>query len=91
MLKIVTSNRFRKDLELAKKRNLDLKPLEEVVGKLARQEKLDERFHDHPLSGDYSNFRECHIKPDWLLIYYVDDNELELFLFRTGTHSDLFK
>lgn len=90
MLKIVTSNRFVKDLELARKRNLDLAPLNEVVTKLANQEKLDIRFHDHPLSGDYSNFRECHIKPDWLLIYHVDDEELELFLFRTGTHSDLF-
>ena len=45
---------------------------------------------DHALSGDYSNFRECHIKPDWLLIYHIDDEELELFLLRTGTHSDLF-
>ena len=90
MLKIVTSNRFVKDLALARKRNLDLAPLNEVVTKLANQEQLDRKYHDHPLSGDYLNFRECHIKPDWLLIYHVDDEELELFLFRTGTHSDLF-
>ena len=79
-----------KDLALAKKRNLDLKPLNDVIDKLARQEKLDIKYRDHPLSGEYVNFRECHIKPDWLLIYHIDDDELELFLFRTGTHSDLF-
>ena len=90
MLKIVTSNRFIKDLALARKRNLDLAPLNEVVTKLAKQEKLESRYHDHPLPGEYINFRECHIKPDWLLIYHIDDEELELFLFRTGTHSDLF-
>ena len=90
MLKIVTSNRFVKDLELARKRNLDLAPLNEVVEKLAKQERLEKKYHGHPLSGDYVKFRECHIKPDWLLIYHVDDDELELFLFRTGSHSDLF-
>ena len=90
MLTIVRSNRFLKDLRLAKKRNLDLSALEEVVNILANQEVLDEKYHDHALSGDYSDFRECHIKPDWLLVYTIDDEELELFLFRTGTHSDLF-
>ena len=90
MLTIVRSNRFLKDLGLAKKRGLDLSSLEEVVNKLANQEKLDEKYQDHPLSGDYSDFRECHIKPDWLLVYTIDDEELELFLFRTGSHSDLF-
>ena len=90
MLTIVRSNRFLKDLRLAKKRGLDLSSLEEVVNKLANQEVLDEKYHDHALSGEYSDFRECHIKPDWLLVYTVDDEELELFLFRTGTHSDLF-
>ena len=90
MLTIVRSNRFLKDLRLAKKWGLELSLLEEVVNKLATQEKLDEKYHDHPLSGDYSDFRECHIKPDWLLVYTIDDEELELFLFRTGSHSDLF-
>jgi mRNA interferase YafQ len=90
MLTIVRSNRFLKDLRLAKKRNLNLSALEEVVNKLANQEVLDEKYHDHALSGDYSDFRECHIKPDWLLVYTIDDEELELFLFRTGSHSDLF-
>lgn len=90
MLTIVRSNRFLKDLRLAKKRGLDLSLLEEVVNKLANQEVLEEKYHDHALSGDYADFRECHIKPDWLLVYAIDDEELELFLFRTGSHSDLF-
>ena len=90
MLKIVTSKKFLKDLEKAKSRGLDLSLLQEVVEKLARQEKLDEKYHDHALKGIYSDFRECHVKPDWLLIYSIDNDELELFLFRNGTHSDLF-
>ena len=90
MLVIVRTNKFLKDLRLAKKRGLDLTLLVEVVTKLANQEVLDEKYHDHALSGDFSDFRECHIKPDWLLIYAIDDEELELFLFRTGSHSDLF-
>ena len=58
--------------------------------RLANGETLDAKYKDHPLIGDYEDFRECHIKPDWLLIYRIDDEELELYLFRTGTHSDLF-
>lgn len=90
MLVIVRTNKFLKDLRLAKKRGLDLSLLDEVITKLANQEKLEDKYHDHALSGAFSDFRECHIKPDWLLIYTIDDEELELFLFRTGTHSDLF-
>ncbi len=90
MLNIVRSNRFIKDLRLAIKRGFKIELLEEVVNKLANQEELPEKFHDHPLLGEFKDFRECHIQPDWLLIYSVDDEELELYLFRTGTHSDLF-
>ena len=90
MLAIVRSNRFLKDLRLAKKRGLDLTLLDEVVTRLANQETLEPQFHDHALTGDYRDFRECHIKPNWLLVYCIDDEELELFLFRTGSHSDLF-
>ena len=90
MLKIIQSHKFKKDLKLARKRNLDLQELKIVIMKLANQETLDEKYHDHALSGNYSDFRECHIKPDWLLIYATDDKELELFLIRTGSHSDLF-
>ncbi len=90
MYKIVSSNQFKKDLKLAKKRGLNLKPLSSVVNTLAEGKALDEKYRDHSLSGEYRGFRECHIEPDWLLIYRIDGKELELFLFRTGTHSDLF-
>lgn len=90
MLEIVPSNQFRRDLRLAKKRGLRLAHLQDIVDRLAAQEPLDAKCRDHELSGDYSGFRECHIEPDWLLIYRVDDRELVLLLFRTGTHSDLF-
>lgn len=91
MLRIIQSNRFKKDLKVAIKRKLDLDELDYVVTKLANQEALDDKYKDHSLSGSYKDFRECHIKPDWLLIYCIDDEELELFLLRTGTHADLFK
>ena len=90
MRKILTSNQFKKDLEIAKKRKLDLNLLEEVVVKLAKDEKLPASYKDHPLKGKFKGLRECHIKPNWLLIYSINDNELELFLIRTGTHSDVF-
>ncbi len=90
MLKIVASNKFKKDLKLAAKRGFNLTLLREVVNTLANQKPLDQKHRDHNLSGIYSQFRECHIQPDWLLVYRVEENELELFLFRTGTHSDLF-
>lgn len=90
MLNVVLSNQFKKDLKLMNRRHVDLEQLESVVNKLANQEVLDERYHDHALIGDYAGYRECHIKPDWLLVYRTNDNELYLFLSRTGTHSDLF-
>ena len=61
-----------------------------VVNTLAAGEKLDSKYRDHDLTGDYIGFRECHIQSDWLLVYRIEQEELELFLFRTGTHSDLF-
>ena len=90
MRKITRSRSFLKDLELAEKRNFDLSLLESVVVKLAKGETLEPIYRDHKLHGTLEGFRECHIKPDWLLIYCIYDDELELFLFRTGTHSDLF-
>lgn len=90
MLKIVLSNRFRKDLKLAQKRGLNLDLLRTVVNTLASGKSLDWKYRDHDLTGDYVGFRECHIQPDWLLVYRIEQEELELFLFRTGTHSDLF-
>ncbi|MBR1391192.1 MAG: type II toxin-antitoxin system YafQ family toxin [Lachnospiraceae bacterium] len=90
MLKIVSSNQFKKDLKLARKRGLNIELLKVVVNTLASQKKLDKKYRDHNLTGEYKGFRECHIEPDWLLVYRVDDDALELFLFRSGSHSDLF-
>lgn len=90
MFEVVLSNRFRKDLKLAAKRGLRLDELNAIVEQLAAGQTLPERNHDHALTGDYIGFRECHIRPDWLLVYRVDGDALELFLFRTGTHTDLF-
>ncbi|MDO5138437.1 MAG: type II toxin-antitoxin system YafQ family toxin [Oscillospiraceae bacterium] len=90
MLKIVPSNQFKKDLKAAKKRGLDLEKLAFVVNTLASEQKLDKKYRDHNLTGPLKEFRECHVEPDWLLIYKIEHDELELFLFRTGSHSDLF-
>ena len=72
------------------KRAVNLELLDAVVNKLANNEELDEKYDDHALTGNYIGYRECHIKPDWLLIYRINNNELYLFLSRTGTHGDLF-
>lgn len=90
MLDVVLSNRFKKDLKLAAKRGFDLAELEAVVNRLAAQQPLPDKNRDHTLTGDYIGFRECHIRPDWLLVYRVDGEDLVLFLFRTGSHTDLF-
>ena len=88
-LSIVMSGRFRKDLRHEKRRGRDLSKLEAVVEKLTSGKPLDISNHDHNLSGTLSGFRECHIEPDWLLIYRIEENDLILLLMRTGTHSDL--
>ncbi len=90
MLDIVASNRFKKDLKLAIKRGYRIELLENVVDRLAAQETLEPKYKDHLLTGNYGGFRECHITPDWLLVYQVREEELILLLSRTGTHSDLF-
>ena len=81
---------FRKDLKLAKKRGLPLSDLYTVMDLLATGEPLPEKNRDHPLHGDYEGYRECHINPDWLLIYEKDTEIRIISLYRTGTHSDLF-
>lgn len=90
MFEVVLSNRFKKDLKLAKKRGYNLEHLNKVIDQLAKGEQLDSKYHDHELIGNYSGFRECHIEPDWLLIYRIEGTLLILFLSRTETHSDLF-
>lgn len=87
---VVLSNRFKNDLKLLSKRGYDLELLNFVVEKLAGGIPLDEKYRDHSLTGNYIGFRECHVQPDWLLIYRIDESEIILFLSRTGTHSDLF-
>lgn len=74
-----------------KKRGMDLTLLDEVVDKLRQGITLDEKYKDHVLKGEYAGFHECHIKPDWLLIYLIDNDILTLTLVDTGSHSDLFK
>jgi mRNA interferase YafQ len=83
------TNRFKKDYKRAVKRGKDFGKLFEVVERLAGGEKLEARFHDHSLGGEYEDCRECHIAPDWLLIYRM--TEKELVLIRTGSHSNLFE
>ena len=90
MRSIRTTSKFKKDLKRMKRRGLDISLLREVVKQLAAGKSLPAKNRDHPLEGEYSGKRECHIAPDWLLIYSVKENNLILILMRTGTHSDLF-
>ena len=90
MLELVTTGQFRKDYKRVKKRGYDMELLEQVIDLLLNEQQLDERYHDHALVGNYAGFRECHILPDWLLIYATNKEQLILTASRTGTHSDLF-
>ena len=85
------TSQFKKDLKLAKKQNKDLDKLFEVVNTLADGGTLDSKYRDHDLSGDYKGARECHIEPDWLLVYEIREDVLVLMLYRLGSHSGLFK
>ena len=88
---IQTTKKFDKNLRLIKKRGYNLKLLEEVVDLLSEGKKLPVKYKDHQLKGEFLGSRECHITPDWLLIYKINENMLILFLMHTGTHSDLFE
>lgn len=87
---VKVTTQFKKDYKLALKRRLNVKLLEDVIAVLAMGEALPKKYKDHDLSGDWIGHRECHIQPDWLLVYRIEDNVLVLTLSRTGTHSDLF-
>lgn len=87
---IVWTTQFKKDYKLALKRHRNIDLLDDIIRALSRGETLPEKNKDHPLSGDWTGHRECHIQPDWLLIYRIEDDVLVLTLARTGTHSDLF-
>ena len=90
-LRVKYSSRFKKGLKLAAKRGLDISLLEDIVVKLKSGIPLDIKHKDHSLSGNYKGYRECHIQPDWLLIYLIEGDILTLTLVDTGTHADLFK
>ena len=90
MLTIKYQTAFKKDYKRIKKRGYDTRLLEKTIKLLAEGQVLPAEYKDHALSGDYSGCRECHIAPDWLLVYEVIDRELLLYLTRTGTHSDIF-
>ena len=84
------TTQFKKDFKLAMKRSMNIELLEEVIAMVAMGETLPDKHKDHALTGNWVGHRECHILPDWLLIYRIEDEVLVLTLARTGTHSDLF-
>ena len=87
---IVWTTQFKKDYKLALKRHMDIALLDDIIRILSRGEPLPEKNRDHALTGDWVGHRECHILPDWLLVYRIENDVLVLTLARTGTHSDLF-
>jgi len=90
MLKLSFTNQYLKDLELMKRRNLPKSELDAVIKLLIEQKPLPPKHKDHPLKGNFKGYRECHIRPNWLLMYKIDKQILTLVLIRTGTHSDLY-
>lgn len=89
MLVPVRSRQFKRDVTRVRKRGKDMTKLKTLLDLLLRQEDLPESYRDHPLRGNWKGYRDAHIKPDWLLLYHVVDDELRLA--RTGSHSDLFQ
>ncbi|MBS7224869.1 MAG: type II toxin-antitoxin system YafQ family toxin [Clostridiaceae bacterium] len=90
MREIYFHTSFKKDVKRMKKRGLPLTELHSVIELLANDTPLPAKYRDHALTGNFSGLRECHIRPDWLLIYRLHENELILSLTRTGTHAELF-
>ncbi len=90
MLKIEATAKFMKDIKRMEKRGYDLSLIREVLQLIAEGKSLPAKHRDHALTGNYKGFRECHILPDWLLVYAISENKLVLIAFRTGSHSDLF-
>ena len=89
-LQVQWTTQFKKDYKLAIKRNRNIDVLDDAIRLLANEIPLPQKYCDHALTGNFKGFRDCHIEPDWLLIYAVENNILTLTLSRTGTHSDLF-
>lgn len=90
MLDIFYTSQFKRDYKKAKKQGKDLAKLKKVLSLLQSQHKLPKVYRDHHLTGNYAGFRECHISPDWLLVYKIDTDQLLLILARLGSHSELF-
>jgi len=90
MLTLKTTTKFKKDYKRMKKQGKDMNLLKVVIDELFAGEVLNAKYKDHALAGNYLGFRECHIQPDWLLIYAIDHGQLILTASGTGTHSDLF-
>ena len=90
MLRVEFTRRMKRDAKTMKKRGKDMKKLETVIDLLAEEKPLPREYRDHALTGDLADFRECHIEPDWLLMYQIFDDVLILSLTATGTHADLF-
>lgn len=89
-LNVIWTNQFKKDYKLAIRRKKNIQLLDDIIRTLSRGETLPKKNKDHALSGNWAGYRECHIQPDWLLVYCIEDDVLVLTLSRTGTHSDLF-
>lgn len=90
MYEVKFTTAYKKSYKLMKKRGLDVAVLDGVVDLLRQGKKLDEKYHDHSLTGNFVGFRECHVKPDWLLIYLIENDILTLTLVDTGSHADIF-
>jgi mRNA interferase YafQ len=90
MRELAVTSRFKKDYRLAAKRGRDLAKLDSVIDDLLAGAQLSPQFQDHGLGGGYKDHRECHVEPDWLLIYRISDDDATLTVVRTGSHSDLF-
>ncbi|MDO5022148.1 MAG: type II toxin-antitoxin system YafQ family toxin [Eubacteriales bacterium] len=91
MLKVKFTTAYKKSYKLMKKRGMNISLLDEVVDCLRQGKTLENKYRDHALKGNFKGFRECHIQPDWLLIYLIEDDVLTLTLVDTGTHSDILK
>ncbi len=89
MYRVKFTSAYKRAYKKMKKRGLDITLLDEVVDRLRRGEKLAERYRDHALAGNFHGFRECHVKPDWLLIYMIEEDILTLTLVNTGSHADV--
>ena len=91
MFRFITTNRFEKDYKLMQRRGKEINKLDAIMRKLIHGETLDMKYKNHALKGNYKDRRECHIEPDWLLVYKIDKNEKAIIFERTGSHADIFE